>query len=211
MRLSSLSSDGGSDGGTAQSKNESSGSSVVQKLDRKESYKAQRKNYRMEKKRVEKELLSTFKDETIIVLADWLKVRGSLKSWTKLWCVLKPGLLLLYRSQKAKSSHWIGTIILSTCELIERPSKKDGFCFKLFHPMDQSIWASKGPEGENIGAVVQPLPTSHLIFRAPTNAAGKCWMDALELALRCSSLLKRNLTRQSHAFLEDSADSTGLE
>ena len=84
------------------------GGAGVQRLDRKESYKAQRKNYRMEKKRVEKELLSTFKDETIIVLADWLKVRGSLKSWTKLWCVLKPGLLLLYRSQKAKSSHWIG-------------------------------------------------------------------------------------------------------
>ena len=29
---------------------------------------------RKEKKRVEKELLSTFQDETIIVLADWLKV-----------------------------------------------------------------------------------------------------------------------------------------
>ena len=87
--------------------------------------------------------------------------------------------------------------MLSTCELIERPSKKDGFCFKLFHPMDMSIWASrvrltlnraqrielfqsmessvqctsnssfysKGPEGEAIGAVSQPLPTSHLIFR----------------------------------------------
>jgi hypothetical protein len=41
-------------------------------------------------------------------------------------------------------------------------------------------------QGETIGAVVQPLPTSHLIFRAPTNAAGKCWMDALELALRYS-------------------------
>ena len=44
------------------------------KLDRKESYKAQRRNYRKEKKRVGKELLSTFQDETIIVLADWLKV-----------------------------------------------------------------------------------------------------------------------------------------
>ena len=115
-------------------------------MDRKESYKAQKKSYRMQKKRVAKELLSTFKDESIIVLADWLKVRGSLKSWTKLWCVLKPGLLILYKSQKVKSSHWIGTIILSTCELIERPSKKDGFCFKLFHTMDQSIWASRGPE-----------------------------------------------------------------
>jgi hypothetical protein len=30
--------------------------------------------YRKEKKRVEKELLSTFKDESIIVMADWLKV-----------------------------------------------------------------------------------------------------------------------------------------
>ena len=74
--------------------------------------------------------------------------------------MLKPGLLILYKSEKAQvgvnklalnlktvqSRHWIGTIILSSCELIERPSKKDGFCFKLFHPMDQSIWASKGPE-----------------------------------------------------------------
>ena len=29
----------------------------------------------MQKKRVAKELLSTFKDESIIVLADWLKVK----------------------------------------------------------------------------------------------------------------------------------------
>ena len=90
------------------------------RVDRKESYKAQKRSYRMQKKRVAKELLSTFKDESIIVLADWLKVsslsqrcevailllnfqvRGSLKSWTKLWCVLKPGLLLLYKSPKTK-------------------------------------------------------------------------------------------------------------
>ena len=73
-------------------------------INRKESYKAQKRIYAKEKKRVERELLSTFRDESIIVLADWLKVRGSLKSWTKLWCVLKPGLLLLYRSQKTKVS-----------------------------------------------------------------------------------------------------------
>lgn len=72
------------------------------KLTRKESYKAQRKNYRMEKKRFADELLSSFKDPTVIVMSDWLKVRGTLKSWTKLWCILKPGLLLLYKSPKAK-------------------------------------------------------------------------------------------------------------
>ncbi|XP_076041457.1 oxysterol-binding protein-related protein 8 isoform X3 [Oratosquilla oratoria] len=163
-------------------------------LSRQESYKDQRRKYRREKKRVAKELLSTLKDPAVIVLADWLKVRGSLKGWTKLWCVLKPGMLLLYKSAKAKSSHWVGTVLLNTCELIERPSKKDGFCFKLFHPLEQSIWATKGPEGETIGAVVQPLPSSHLIFRAPSQAAGKCWMDALELAVRCSSILMRSMT-----------------
>ncbi|KAK8376645.1 hypothetical protein O3P69_009925 [Scylla paramamosain] len=168
-------------------------------LSRKESYKDQRKKYRREKKRVARELLSTLKDPAVVVLADWLKVRGSLKGWTKLWCVLKPGMLLLYKSAKVKSSHWVGTVLLNTCELIERPSKKDGFCFKLFHPLEQSIWATKGPEGETMGAVVQPLPSSHLIFRAPSQAAGKCWMDALELAVRCSSILIRSMTSSSKA------------
>lgn len=71
-------------------------------LSRKESYKDQRRKYRTEKKRVAKELLSTLKDPSVVVLADWLKIRGTLKSWTKLWCVLKPGMLLLYKSSKGK-------------------------------------------------------------------------------------------------------------
>ncbi|KAK0183373.1 hypothetical protein PV327_001422 [Microctonus hyperodae] len=162
------------------------------KLTRKESYKAQRKNYRIEKKRVANELLSSLKDPTVVVMSDWLKVRGTLKSWMKLWCILKPGLLLLYKSPKMKSNHWVGTVLLNICQVIERPSKKDGFCFKLFHPLEQSIWAPRGPEKEAMSAVLQPLPTSHLIFRAPSQAAGKCWLDALELSLRCSSLIVRS-------------------
>ena len=62
----------------------------------------QKKHYRKEKKRATKELLSTLKDPSVIVMADWLKVRGTLKGWTKLWCVLKPGLLVLYKSHKQK-------------------------------------------------------------------------------------------------------------
>lgn len=77
------------------------------KLTRKESYKAQRKNYRKEKKRVTSELLNSLKDPSVVVLADWLKIRGTLKSWTKLWCVLKPGMLLLYKSPKSKVSNVI--------------------------------------------------------------------------------------------------------
>lgn len=143
------------------------------------------------------------------MLADWLKVRGTLKSWTKLWCVLKPGLLLIYKTPKVKSSHWVGTVLLTSCQVIERPSKKDGFCFKLFHPLDQSIWAPRGPEKETMGAVVQPLPTSYLIFRAPSQAAGKCWMDALELSLRCSALLVRSVSLNQADEVQNESAASG--
>ncbi|KAG4075696.1 hypothetical protein HA402_003521 [Bradysia odoriphaga] len=49
-----------------------------------------------------------------------------------------------------------------------------------------------------MGAVVQPLPTAYLIFRAPSQAAGKCWMDALELSLRCSALLLRSASNSGN-------------
>ncbi|KAJ8007277.1 hypothetical protein DPEC_G00115870 [Dallia pectoralis] len=174
------------------------------KLTKKESLKVQKKNYREEKKRATKELLSTITDPSVIVMADWLKIRGTLKSWTKLWCVLKPGVLLIYKTHK--NGQWVGTVLLNACELIERPSKKDGFCFKLFHPLEQSIWAVKGPKGETVGSITQPLPGSHLIFRATSESDGRCWMDALELALKCSSLLKRTMIREGK---EESATTAG--
>ncbi|XP_038611945.1 oxysterol-binding protein-related protein 8 isoform X3 [Tachyglossus aculeatus] len=177
------------------------------KLTKKESLKVQKKNYREEKKRATKELLSTITDPAVIVMADWLKIRGTLKSWTKLWCVLKPGVLLIYKTPK--NGQWVGTVLLNACELIERPSKKDGFCFKLFHPLEQSIWAVKGPKGEAVGSITQPLPSSYLIIRAASESDGRCWMDALELALKCSSLLKRTMIREGKEHdLNSSSDSS---
>uniref|UniRef100_A0A2K5KTD5 Oxysterol-binding protein n=1 Tax=Cercocebus atys TaxID=9531 RepID=A0A2K5KTD5_CERAT len=149
---------------------------------------AQKENYRQEKKRATRQLLSALTDPSVVIMADSLKIRGTLKSWTKLWCVLKPGVLLIYKTPKV--GQWVGTVLLHCCELIERPSKKDGFCFKLFHPLDQSVWAVKGPKGESVGSITQPLPSSYLIFRAASESDGRCWLDALELALRCSSLLR---------------------
>ncbi|XP_078076611.1 oxysterol-binding protein-related protein 5-like isoform X2 [Mustelus asterias] len=180
----------------------------ISKLTKKETLKVQKKNYRQEKKRASKEMLSALKDPTVVVMEDWLKIRGTLKSWTKFWCVLKPGILLIYKT--ASNGQWVGTILLNTCELIERPSKKDGFCFKLYHPLDQSIWAVKGPKGENVGSITQPLPSSYLIFRAASESDGRCWMDALELALRCSSLLKRNTVKDGDLNCSMDATHPGL-
>lgn len=108
------------------------------------SYKDRRKNYRREKKKLADELISAIQDPTIVVMSDWLKVRTTLKQWNKYFCELRPGSLYLYKSQKThKSSNWIGSVMLKMCELIERPSKKNGFCFKLFHPLEHPIWSPK--------------------------------------------------------------------
>ncbi|KAG9352430.1 hypothetical protein JZ751_020844 [Albula glossodonta] len=167
--------------------------SPTEKLARKESLKLQKKNYRQEKKRAAKELSSALKDPSVVLMSNWLKIRGTLKGWTRMWCVLKPGVLLIYKTPKVEP--WVGTVLLSACRLIERPSKKDGFCFKLYHPLDKSIWAVKGPKGENVGSITQPLPSNYLIFRAASESDGRCWMDALELALSCFSLCR--LTNKS--------------
>lgn len=162
-------------------------------ISKKESYKDRKKTYQNAKKKVAEELLTSICDPTIVVSQDWLKIRGTLKGWTKVWCELKPGLILLYKSPKThKSGTWIGTILLNVCEVIERPSKKNGFCFKLFHPLEQSIWASKGPKGELFGALIQPLPSYFLIFRATSEESGRQWMQAIELSFRCSSILVKN-------------------
>uniref|UniRef100_A0A8D2A5P0 Oxysterol-binding protein n=1 Tax=Sus scrofa TaxID=9823 RepID=A0A8D2A5P0_PIG len=168
--------------------------SPTAKVTKKEALKAQKESYRQEKKRATKQLLSALTDPSVVIMADSLKIRGTLKSWTKLWCVLKPGVLLIYKTPKV--GQWVGTVLLHCCELIERPSKKDGFCFKLFHPLDQSVWAVKGPKGESVGSITQPLPSSYLIFRAASESDGRCWLDALELALRCSSLLRLSTCKQ---------------
>uniref|UniRef100_H0XB33 Oxysterol-binding protein n=1 Tax=Otolemur garnettii TaxID=30611 RepID=H0XB33_OTOGA len=54
----------------------------------------------------------------------------------------------------------------------------------------------KGPKGESVGSITQPLPSSYLIFRAASESDGRCWLDALELALRCSSLLRLSACKQ---------------
>ncbi|KAG8522565.1 LOW QUALITY PROTEIN: Oxysterol-binding protein-related protein 5 [Galemys pyrenaicus] len=169
--------------------------SPATKATKKEVLKAQKESYRQEKKRATEQLFSALTDPSVVIMADSLKIRGTLKSWTKLWCVLKPGVLLLYKTPAV--GQWVGTVLLHCCRLLQRPSKKDGFCFKLFHPLDQSVWAMKGPKGESVGSITQPLPTSYLIFRAASESDGRCWLDALELALCCSSLLRLSGGRQS--------------
>ncbi len=56
--------------------------------------------------------------------------------------------------------------------VMQRPSKKPGFCFKIWHPLEKSIWAQKGPNNEQFGAITFPLPMNYLICRASDETAG---------------------------------------
>uniref|UniRef100_A0A671QRR9 Oxysterol-binding protein n=1 Tax=Sinocyclocheilus anshuiensis TaxID=1608454 RepID=A0A671QRR9_9TELE len=175
---------------------EKESSSPTEKLARKESLKVQKKNYRQEKRRVAKELFSALKDPSVVIMSNWLKIRGSLKSWTKLWCILKPGILLIYKT--TGSDHWVGTILLNACKLIERPSKKDGFWPKrrislvfVFCETVFSIWS--------------PFEDHNLWF-----IPGRCWMDALELALSCSSLSKMMAKSGRDGDLSSSSESSHI-
>eukprot|EP00794_Sanderia_malayensis_P018145 gene18145-19955_t len=160
--------------------------SQLKTSDSKINIKDRKRSYKKEKQRVAKEVSSALKDSSVVILSSWLKIRGTLKSWSKFWCVMKPGLLFIYKSHK--HHHWVGTVVLSCCEVMERPSSKEGFCFKLFHPLKESIWTAKGPKGEIAGSIAQPMPRDHLILRASSNSMGDCWIDAIEVAQKSSLL-----------------------
>ena len=63
-----------------------------------ELYRLQKQTYQNVKKRYTTEIDQLLNDSSIIIVSDWLKVRGTFRDWTKLWAVLKPGLILFYRN-----------------------------------------------------------------------------------------------------------------
>lgn len=179
----------------------------------KESFKAMKESYRQEQKRRIKELASALKDPSVIILSSWLKVRGTLKGWQKFWCVVKPGMLLIYKS--SKHGQWVGTVLLNGCEILQRPSKKEGFCFKIYHPLEHYMWATRGPKGELAGSIAQPMPKDHLILRADSESDGRCWLDALEVAQNQGySIQKDNKGMLSELYgkddKEDREDDSGI-
>ncbi|KAJ7323782.1 Oxysterol-binding protein- protein 8 [Desmophyllum pertusum] len=187
--------------------------SIISRKTSKESFKAMKESYRQEQKRRIKELSSALKDPSVIILSSWLKVRGTLKGWGKFWCVVKPGMLLIYKS--AKHGQWVGTVLLNGCEILQRPSKKEGFCFKIYHPLEHYMWATKGPKGEMAGSIAQPMPKDHLILRADSESDGHCWLDALEVAQNQGySIQKDNKGMLSELYgkddKEDRDDESGI-
>ena len=72
---------------------------------------------------------------------------GNLFSQQSLWTSFNDCCLFSLPQEE----QWVGTVILNGCEIIERPSKKEGFCFKIYHPLQNYIWATKVTFGTTFG------------------------------------------------------------
>eukprot|EP00048_Salpingoeca_helianthica_P013666 m.205957 g.205957 ORF g.205957 m.205957 type:complete len:850 (-) comp15533_c1_seq1:66-2615(-) len=158
--------------------------STLRKRDPKEEakerdYKAKRQRYEQEKNKHKTLYVAGAKD----IMVGTLKMRGTLKLWQKYWCVLRPGLLLYYKD--TKRDDWQGTILLSGGEVVERPSRHDGFCFKFFNNMKHNIHADRGPNGEMFFNL--NLPADHVIMRCAADQ-GAAWMTAFTQALKSAPI-----------------------
>nr|ACI90348.1 oxysterol-binding protein-like protein [Philodina roseola] len=150
-------------------------------------------------KKVTLDIAVVLKDPAVVIVSDWLKVRGTLRYWTRLWAILKPGLLLLYRGPASmghvkvciRSNAFQNDKTFFSINLVTpRPTKRSGFCFKIWHQTGKSIWTQRGPNNEQSGSLTFPLPMSYLICRTSDTTAGRCWIDALELTMKYSKTLR---------------------
>lgn len=83
-----------------------------------------------------------------------------------------------------KFSEWTASVLLSGCVVVERPTKKSGFCFKIHHPLGHPIYLARGPQGEQLPGNWSTLfvRASECVLRAGTEADGRQWLAVLQKA-----------------------------
>ncbi|XP_075263218.1 oxysterol-binding protein-related protein 8-like isoform X3 [Convolutriloba macropyga] len=145
----------------------------------------QRDHYTKEKKQYSQRVQEYIRNNDFDKLNGWLKFRCAVfhKMWIKFFCVLKPGFLVVYKNQNMQRRvGWVGTILLSSVYIIERPTQREGFCFKLIHCLNKSLWVNKGPKKlQPVGNLKGlNLPLTSVIIRADNENVGKQWLEAMK-------------------------------
>eukprot|EP00040_Diaphanoeca_grandis_P023509 m.128046 g.128046 ORF g.128046 m.128046 type:complete len:813 (+) comp29310_c0_seq1:313-2751(+) len=132
-----------------------------------------------------------------------LKIRSLMKTWHKFHCKLYPGQLQFYSDNSAKK--WMGTIRLFGGEVIERPTKKQGFGFKYVNKKFQNIYEQRGPRGEMFFNI-HILPNDYCIMRTVTPEERKSWLAAIQDAI--DAVLQQELTLNDTMHDSDSEDAS---
>eukprot|EP00123_Amoebidium_parasiticum_P016032 comp23253_c0_seq2/m.37998 comp23253_c0_seq2/g.37998 ORF comp23253_c0_seq2/g.37998 comp23253_c0_seq2/m.37998 type:complete len:921 (-) comp23253_c0_seq2:445-3207(-) len=144
---------------------------------------AMKKDYRKQLKDTKVKAKSDPLNDSNQIMQGMLKVRDTLKNWHQRMFVLIPGALKFYKVRGDKQAVWKGTVNLAGCKIMPRPSKKEGFCFKIFHPTGDPIFNTKG--------VVESLPINadEIILRAADEAIGRQWLQAIETVIARGSVV----------------------
>lgn len=146
---------------------------------RRASYKANRKKYEMEKVKRQKHIEDIEIGQAI--QSGILKIRSTFRSWDKFYCEIRPGIMTYFKDNEGVHE-WQGSILLSGGQVIVRPSKKDGFVFKFFHPLKQDIHSKKIPSNAPLFRI-DLFPSDHLIMRCDMTEIGQYWMASFEKAI----------------------------
>eukprot|EP01122_Echinamoeba_exundans_P010269 TRINITY_DN3807_c0_g2_i1.p1 TRINITY_DN3807_c0_g2~~TRINITY_DN3807_c0_g2_i1.p1 ORF type:complete len:910 (-),score=217.61 TRINITY_DN3807_c0_g2_i1:623-3352(-) len=137
---------------------------------------------KLEKKR-NSELLAQSSSQTTIATG-FMKIRNSLKKWQTRYVVLQPGRFIYFRGQQeVEKDTCSGILFLSGCEVRKRPSKKDGFCFKIFHLAQYPIYSKQGLKGETLKKALLPVGADYCIMRVNDEQDRNRWIDAIRQAI----------------------------
>ncbi|GLD72549.1 oxysterol-binding protein-related protein 8 isoform X1, partial [Lates japonicus] len=93
-----------------------------------------------------------------------------------------------------KNGQWVRAVLLNL-RVVERPQRRAASA-KLFHPLEQSIWAC---QGEAVGSITQPLPSA-TIFRAALSLMVRdrsTWHGLLPSMVLLTFILSQDPLRQT--------------
>lgn len=133
-----------------------------------------------------------------------LKVRSLMKSWHKVYCKIYPGQLRFYSDSTAKK--WMATISLFGGEVMERPTKKNGFGFKYINK--NFHYEPKGPKGEMFFNI-HILPNDYCIMRTVKDEERKSWIGAIQDAI--AAALQQDLTLNDTFQDSDDLDASPVD
>ncbi|EDQ84636.1 uncharacterized protein MONBRDRAFT_34615 [Monosiga brevicollis MX1] len=146
--------------------------------DSRKQYKLNRSRYEEEKQRMTD--MSGYDMDERPYKTGIMKIRNTLRSWTKFYCELRHGMLLLYKEDR--HDVWMGTVLLAGGMVMERPSRKEGHTFKFSHPLRAAIHAPRGPKGEIWFNLVR-IPSDHCMFRVSTAQECEEWITAFRRSI----------------------------
>jgi hypothetical protein len=94
----------------------------------------------------------------------------------------RPCLFILDQSDAQRDS-CSGILNLAGCEARPRPSKKDGFCFKIFNLAQYPIYSKQGLKGETLRKALLPVGDDYCIMRVTDEKERSDWIDKIHQAI----------------------------